>query len=73
MNFLKLIIILAMENVSEAFHRELREEEGGDLVQRGALGGDTRPPDALLKQNPTPPTTSPAGSQSTSRLGLSIL
>lgn len=65
MNFLKLIIILAMENVSEAFHRELREEEGGDLVQRGALGGDTRPPDALP--------TSPAGSQSTSRLGLSIL
>ena len=33
-----------MENVSEAFLRELREEEGGDLMQRGALGGDTCPP-----------------------------
>lgn len=61
-----------MENISAAFLRELGV--GGDLLWRGALGGDTRgPPSRTLKENPCLTLPHPAGSQSTSQFGLSIL
>jgi hypothetical protein len=72
LNFLKLIIIIATENVSAAIFGEFREE-GGDLDWIGMLGGAIDHP--LLSQacpstgNPA----SPSGPYGTNPLILCIL
>lgn len=72
LNFLKLIIIIAMENVSAAFLGDLREE-GVLLCGEGPweVPHITR---CTVKQQPPPShPTSPSGLQSISLFGLSIL